>query len=335
MGEIFGMAGSIASAAISAGAMKDATQMQIDALNNQRAALYNDLNPDVINNAATGADTERAKNRLALQGITDPALLQARYNAEAGIGNDLSQLGVNSNAVANQATSEALAGVPGLKTARDKLIDTALQELNAGATLPPDVQAEMVRTGLEKTGQMSGAATTQGFGGQVLRRQLGTAGQNLMFQRQQAATGLIGQAQDLETKRQAILGTLFPNLATTQLNTLQGKQSVLGQSDSLVPNAGLGGTDISNIWLARVGAQNQLAQNAANAASQGAMGQAQIWNKGLGSATNYGAALAPSTQSGWNSIFGSSSAPSMSAASSAGNVGGSGFSSDELGALFG
>lgn len=306
MGEIFGMAGSIASSAISANAMKDATKMQLDALNNQRQAVYNELNPESVQGQATSADTERAKNRLALQGIIDPQLLNQRYAAESAIGNDLGTLGQNSNAVAGQATSEALAGVPGLKAARDKLIDAAMRELNAGATLPPDVQNEIVRTGLEKTGQMSGQATAQGFGGQVLRKMLGSAGINLQFQRQQAASNLIGQAQNLETQRQAILGTLFPNLATTQLNTLKGKQSVLQQSDSLVPQAGLGGTDITNLLLARVGSTNQLAQSAANAASQGAIGQAQAWNQGLGAATGYGAALLPSARSGWNSLFGSS-----------------------------
>ena len=319
MSEVFGAAGQIASASISAGAIKDATDAQIAALEKQRQFVYDQLNPDVVGSQAKSADVQRAANRLALQGSVDPELLRQRYASEAAVTKSLGGLGEGAGQdVANVAAKEAIAGTPGMEELRKRLIDSALKELDAGATLPPDVQAEIVKSGLERAGQTTGSAGPQGFGQQILRTMIGQAGINLQTQRQQKAAALAQSAQDLESKRQAILGTLFPNLSTVQLNTLKGQQGVLQQSNQMVPESGLGGSDIANLWLARVGATNQLAQSAADAAARGGMGQAQIWNQGLGGAVGYGARALPSTQSAWTSLFG----PSVPAATSAGNMAG-------------
>lgn len=310
MSEIFGAIGSIAAAKMQADAIKKATQMQIDALERQRAFVYSELDPSKIGGAAAAADIDRAEQRLALQSQTDPDLLAARYKAEHAILGDFDALGnprSDVNKVSEQATQEALKGVPGMQEAKQQLVDAALKELSLGATLPPDVQAELVKSGLETSGMTTGAASPQGFGGQILRQILGTAGVALQKQRQDQAAGLLGQAQNLEQSRQSILGTLFPNLSATQLNTLKAKQGVLEQSNKMVPEVGLGGSDIANLWLARVGATNQLAQSAADAAARGATGQAQAWQTGFGAAIPYVAKTLPSTASVYNSMFGGAS----------------------------
>lgn len=275
MSDIFSGVGQIAGAAIQASAMKEATQMQIDALEKQRDFVFSQLDPSLINQQARGADVTRAQNQLALQGIIDPALLQTRYDAQDVIAQQLGQLGGAGADVAAAATQEALQGVPGLEEARNKLIDAALFELDAGATLPPDVQAELVSAGLERAGQTSGAASAEGFGGNILRKVLGTAGLELQAQRQQRAASLTQAAQDLEGKRQTILQSLFPSLANVQLNKLTGAQNALNTSAALAPEAGLSGQEIANLWLARVGSTNQLAGQIAQAGASGAIGQAQ------------------------------------------------------------
>lgn len=306
MGEIFGAAGQIASSAIQAGAIKDATQMQIDALNKQRDFVFQNLDPATVNAAALSASQQQAANRLALQGKIDPTLLAQRYASEQNIAKQAGSLGAGpAQAVGNVAAQEAVAGAPGAKDAQKALIDAALKELDAGATLPPDVQAEIVQTGLEKTGQMTQTANATGFGGQTIRKLLGTAGINLQFQRQQQAAQLTSQAQQLEESRQKILGTLFPNLSTVQLNTLTGSQNVLKQANDMTPQAGLSGNDIANVWLSRVGATNTLAQSAADAAARGGIAQGQVWGSGLGTAVGYGSRALPSTQSVWNSAVNS------------------------------
>jgi hypothetical protein len=179
-------------------------------------------------------------------------------------------------------------------------VDAALKELAAGATLPPDVQAQLMQAGLSKTGQVTGTANASGVGGQVLQTILGTAGINLKFQREQQAANLAKSAQDLESSRQQILQGLFPNLQNTQLKSIAAQQGILQQSNSMAPNVGLGGTDITNLWLGRVGATNQLAQTAANAAAAGTAGQGQIWGNAVANTAPYLGAAAPSTSQAYN-----------------------------------
>jgi len=298
--------------------MRDATNAQLDALDRQRSFVYNELEPSKLNAAASSADVQNAQQRLALQGSTDPALLAARYAAQQKILQDVNTLGTGPDTeVAAAATKEALASSPGMTEAKNKLIDAALHELSLGATLPPDVQNQLVQTGLEKTGMVTGSASAKGFGGHLLRQILGTAGIQLQADRQQRAAALTKSAQDLDSSRQQILQTLFPNLASTQLNRQQAAQSALTQAEALKPAAGLSGGDIANIWLSRVGATNQLAQSAADAAGRGGIAAAQAWQPALGAATQFGASMLPSTASLWG---GSNSG--------GGGYGGSGFSNN-------
>lgn len=307
MSEIIGAAGSIAGAAISANAIKDATDAQIKALQKQQKFVYSELEPGKINQQALAADRERAKNQLALQAIIDPELLRQRYAAQAGTSAQLAELlGGNTEAdrVASQAAAEALGGNAGLEAGKNALIDAALQELHAGATLPPDLQAELVQTGLQKSGKVTGGAGGSGVGGQLLTNILGSAGLQLQAQRQERAAGLLGQAQSLENSRASILGSLFPQLEASNLNKLGAADTVFKTSAAAAPEAGLGGSDVANLWLARVGAQNQLAQSAADAAAKGGFAQAQVINQGIGGATAALGKAAPTTQSFYNSIFG-------------------------------
>lgn len=313
-GSIFGAIGQVAGAAITADAIEDATKAQIEALERQRTFVFNQLNPSRINTLATSADIDQVRNRLALQGAIDPAMLQARYNSQDAILKASQGLGADSTAqkTGEIAAKEAVAGVKGMDQVKSALIDAALKEIEAGATLPPDVQAELVQTGLEKSGMVTGKAGAQGVGGQLIRQLIGTAGINLQGERQKRAAALSGAAQELESSRQSILQNIFPNLSAVQLNQLQGQQGVLQQSNSMVPQVGLSGSDIANIWMARVGATNQLAQSAADAAARGGMGVAQAWQPAIGAAIRGAGSLA---QGAWGSIFNRETTPAPGAVS--------------------
>jgi len=279
--------------------------MQIDALNKQRQYVYNNLDPATIAPQVTKADVARANNRLALQGQIDPALLTSRYAAEAQQAAQLGQFGPGSESaqVGSAATHEALAGTPGLEQAKDQLVSQAMDELKSGATLPPDVQAELVKAGLEQSGMTTGAASPKGVGGQILRTILGTAGIQLKQQRQNQAQQLLTTAQNLDTARQNVLQNLFPRLAQTQLSNLGATQSVANQSQNFLPDVGPTGTDVANLWLARVGATNQLAQQAANVGAQQQTALGQVWGNALGGATGTIGGMLPNTASAWNSLF--------------------------------
>lgn len=282
---LFGAVGGVVGGIMTANAIEDATEEQIEALERQRDFVFDQLHPDKISSAARTADEKRAKDRLRLQGIVDPELLAQRYDAQKIISDRMAGLqGDEADQVASVAAQEAIRGTQGLEDIKSKLIGEAMNELNAGATLPPDVQAELVQAGLERGGQTTGRASGQGVGGNILRELIGTAALQLKADRQARATQLAQAAQEMDVRRQSILGTLFPNLAAKSLGKLQAAQGVLQQSNQMVPEAGLGGTDIANLWLARVGATNQLSQSAADVAARGAIGQAQAYGGAIGAA---------------------------------------------------
>ena len=291
---MFGAVGAVAGAAIQANAIENAAEKQIRALERQRAFVFQQLDPATIAPQATAADLDQIRNQLSAQALFDPSLLQSRYNAEDAILKQAGELGAGSTAsrVGGVAANEAVAGVKGMGDLKTRLIDEALKELDAGATLPPDVQAELVKSGLERSGMVTGAASPRGVGGNILRELIGTAGIALKAQRQERAAKLGESAQGLEESRQRILGTLFPNLSTVQINQLTGQQNVLGQSEALKPTVGLSGADVAQLWLQRVGATNQLSQAAA--AAQGRAGQsiAEAWRQGLASAIPYASSAA-------------------------------------------
>lgn len=290
MGELFGALGSVAAAGISAAAVKDATAAQIKALEKQRKFVFEQLDPTLVGGAATAADRERAQNQLALQALTDPELLRQRYAAQAATSQQLERLLSEESAaaqVAEQATAEALAGAPRMQQAKEALIDAALKELQLGATLPPDLQAEIVQTGLQRSGAATRGAGGAGFGGQILTSAVGSAGLQLQADRQQRAAGLLEAADNLERSRASILGSLFPNLESSNLSKISAADTVFKTSAAAAPEAGLTGESVANLWLARVGATNQLAQQSADAAARGGFAQAQILNKGIGDAVGY------------------------------------------------
>lgn len=313
MGDILGAVGSFASGAMNASAIRSATSQQISALERARDFVYNELSPTGISDAALGADVNRVKDRLALQASTDPALSRLRYQSENQLLDQAGQIGQGpEQQLAQQAASEALASGPATTDLKNRLIDAAMHELDLGASLPPDLQAELVQTGLEKSGMVSGAATPKGIGGTLLRQEIGSGALKLQADRQARAAALAGTASQLEAQRQTILGNLFPNLNSLKLANIGASANTLGVANQLVPEAGLGGTDIANLWLARVGAANKLDVSAADAAARGAVNGAIAWNPAIAAGTRLAANNAPSAGSAWNTVSGWFNSPSSS-----------------------
>lgn len=284
-------------AKLSADAQKKIANNQIAAIERQRAFVYEQLNPEKLGPMAEAADIKNAKARLELQRKIDPELYAARSAAAQGVRESVAGLGKgNADKVAAQATKEALAGTDVAAQSKQQLIDAALQQLKLGATLPPDVQAELVKAGLEKGGMVTGAASPRGFGGQLTRQLLGSGAIQLQQQRQQQAMGLLGRAQDLESQRSSLLGTLFPNLSALQLNTLKGQEGALSFSNEMMPNAGLSGKDVVNLWLNRVGATSSLDSQRTQAEYMGGINRAAALQQGYAGATAYAANLPTTSQ---------------------------------------
>jgi hypothetical protein len=288
-GSIFSAAGAIVAGAIQSDSMKAAAAAQQEALSKQLTNVNLGMDPTAVNDLAVTAGREHAINQLALQKLIDPNLATTRQVAGADLlkgVNDINDPNSQSNQIARAAVENATTGSAGLDKGKSALIDAALAQIKAGATLPPDVEAQMVQAGLQQGGSATGTSTGTGLGGNILRSVLGTAGLNLQMQRQSQAAGLLQQAGVLQQQKQSTLSNLFPSLANTQLANLSGTAGALGTSNSLVPDTGLTAKDTANLWLQRVGAQNQIYGGQGTVEAQKKLGQGQAWSTAIGTAAS-------------------------------------------------
>jgi len=276
---------------------KEAAKIQAKAIAEAQKFVFKNLDPAVISGMATAADVENQKQRAALQAILDPALSQLRYQSQNQLLEQAGQIGQGpQDQLAQQAAMEAMAGGAPTQDLKTRLIDAALTELDAGATLPPDVQAELVQAGLERAGMVTGRAGPTGIGGTLIRQEVGQGALKLQADHQARAQSLIQSASNLEAQRQQILQGLFPALQAKDVSQNSMAQSGLLTSEGLRPEAGLSGSDIANIWLARVGATSQLQQQAGAVRAAGALGAAQAWAPAIGQAIQ---TVGNSIPSGW------------------------------------
>lgn len=285
-GGLFGAAGSIANGLIASSAANKAAKTQANAIKDITNRIQTDMSPETLQRLATQGDIQRAQQQRDLFQKMFPDLASAQAAAGKSLSAQAAGYGADSNAnqVANAATKEALGNIDATKQGQSQLIDAALAQLKAGATLPPDVEAQLVQAGLESSGMVTQHASGQGIGGQQLRTILGTAGIQLQQQRQQLASGLLQKAQDLETQRQQTLGELFPRLAQTQLANTQGAGEIFNITQSATPQAGLSGTQLANSWLSRIGALNQTQAQGAAAKANNQLVQGQIMGNAVGGA---------------------------------------------------
>lgn len=264
-----------------------AAATQAKAAQRAKELAWTNLDPAVVNAQAQQADIERATQRLALQASIYPALAQLRHDSQGKLLEQASQVGQGTpQQLADLAAENAIAGNDQTTALKQRLIDAALQELNAGATLPPDVQAEFVKAGLERSGMVTGRPNTTGVGGVIAREVLGSGALALKQQRQEQAQKLIQTASGLDTQRQQILATLFPSINNMKLADLNATAGALGTANGLTPEAGLSGNDIAKLWLERVGAVNDQNRTAADARSKAQIGTGTIINNGIGSLTS-------------------------------------------------
>lgn len=257
--------------------MNKASAAQRDALTQMQNNITAGLSPTQLQSIATAGDTQRAQQQRQLFQQMFPDLASAQFAAENSLRQQAGGFGPQSAAsqVGSAAAQEALGSMGATQQGQTQLIDAALAQLKQGATLPPDVEAQLVQAGLEQSGMVTQNASAQGIGGQQIRTLLGSAGLQLQMQRQQQAAGLLSQAQNLETQRQQVLQDLFPRLATNQLQQASGAAGVFNLGQSATPQAGLSGTQLANSWLQRIGALNQVIgqQGQVNAGQQLALGQ--------------------------------------------------------------
>ena len=300
IGSIVGGIFQMGSASIQAKAMKKATQMQIDAINQQRELIRSELAPEKVAPMVAAADKQRAMSMLALQGKIDPALLASRYQASSNILGTLQQPGGQAEDLASQLISEIQQPSAGLEAVKAAMIDRALDSLDAGATLPSDVQAEIIKAGLERSTASGVGAARSGLAGQTAKKILGQAGVTLQQQRENQAMNLTKTADELSTRRAQLLASVFPQLKNLQTLNLQNALSSLTTSNAMVPESGMSGGDMLNLLKARVGAEQSLTSQEGAARAELAKGIGSAWSGALG---GIGKAVAGANSAGMNLLY--------------------------------
>lgn len=276
------VAASVASAVAQKRAAKKAAKAQAKGLETQQALLKRN-DPVALNKAAQIADKERAERRLALQKELDPELAELRQLSKQQM---LEQAKVapedrQSGKLARTLYEEVKAPDERTERIKDQLLAAAQQELSAGATLPPEFQAELVRSGLS-TGSQAGFAIDKNVIGGGVARALGSAGIQLQQQRQQQAMAMTQQAENLKNSRVNILSSVFPRLRDLETANINEARQSFGLAEAALPESGLGGTDIVNLKMAQMKNQMALAGQKSNLAAQKAQAQGQFMGQMMG-----------------------------------------------------
>lgn len=259
------LGGVIAGAGIySAVARKDAAdkaaKAQKDAVKKQNK-LLNQLDPTALNDLAKKFDKDRAVNRLAFQKEIDPEVAQLRELSKKQLleSAQIDPTSRQSNQLANKLFNEVKTQDPRIEALKDSILANAQSELSAGAALPPEFQAELVRAGIENGGQSGIGFDKSAIGGGTARL-LGAAGIELQRQRQQQGLELTRAAEELQNTRVNILASVFPKLRDLEISNRNEAASNLALSNSMIPEVGMSGADAVNAQIAKVKGKAGLVQ---------------------------------------------------------------------------
>lgn len=263
--------GMIAGGVMQANAAKDAANSQIGAL--KKAPK---LNIPQISDAATERDLQKYKDQFKYQSEIDPASAALRTEGAQSVLNELRAGSPASDkafsALQEQAATEQAQNAPLIA----QLIEQARAEIAAGATLPPEFQSELIRSGLENSSAAGNSLNKAGAAGANLRTLLGSAGEQLKGVRQQRAAQAIGTATDLQSRRASILAGI-----ATMDQTLRGNRFNLGVQANVignnnVPDLGISGADVANLHIAKTNAAANTSAQIGQLQGQKALANGQL-----------------------------------------------------------
>lgn len=313
-----------ASAVMKKKAADKAAKAQKNAIGQQEALLRKKLDPGALNRLAQQTDKERALNRIALQKEVDPEIASLREFSKQKL-LDLAQQPESTRQttqVADQLFQEGIKEDPRIAALKDSILSRAQEDFDAGATLPPEFQAELVRAGIGQ-GAQAGVGTAGRTVGGLTSRLLGSAGINLKAQRTAEGTALAGAAQNLTDARQRILGNIFPTVKATEDAAAGRAATGLGIAEGLMPESGITGQQAVDIQIAQAKGQANLLGQRGNISAQQAQDQGNYQAGLIGAGASlasgvYGAGAGGAAAGGLN--YGSMAQNMMSVPGGAGST---------------
>lgn len=225
-----------------------------------KQAAYDALQPldfDELNKVATEADLLKYKTQLDEQAKVDPTFAKLRSQGGANL---LSELQAGKDSASTRSVKEIEALTSGSKKSQEDaitaLMDRAKADLEAGATLPPEFQAELIKAGLENAGNQGLSIEGRGAAGSEIRRLVGSEGLALKQQREANARENLSAAEMIRRRRLDALGSLInadTGVRDTNFNRA-GKAIAVGQA--MMPSIGLTGADAAGVSAANTEFEN-------------------------------------------------------------------------------
>lgn len=244
----------VAAAGAAAGAY-EANKGQQGALSAEQQAWLNvkDISIKDQQRIVSQGDLDKYKAQFAAQQQVDPTGAALRTKGEAGVLSAINQ-DASGNTIAQQTLNQEKTlsdqQTPQENDVVNSLIARAKSDLAAGATLPPEFQAELVRSGLSGAAANGQSLNGEAGAGTNVRTLEGSAGIQLQAQRQNEAIQAASSAGDIQSRRASILSglsVLDNNLRGAQLQRSAG---AAGLGFSSVPNIGLSGAQVGDLSLA-------------------------------------------------------------------------------------
>jgi len=227
---------------------------------NAQQAAYASLEPldfDELNKVATEADILKFKTQLEEYSKLDPTFSKLR---QAGGASLLSELQAGRDSASTRSIKEIEALTTGSKKSQEDaitaLMDRAKADLEAGATLPPEFQAELVKAGLEGAGNQGLSIEGRGAAGSEIRRLVGSEGLALKQAREASARENLSAAEMIRQRRlDALSGltSLDTNVRDANVNRA-GKAIAVGAG--MMPSIGLTGADAAGVKAANTEFEN-------------------------------------------------------------------------------
>jgi hypothetical protein len=244
------------------------------------------LDLDEMQEVGKAADLQKYQDQFAAQRKYDPVLGAMRSQ---GSENFLAQLQYDKTGqgVGDKATREVSKLIEDAKAGQQSAIDTlmtkAQEELDAGATLPPEFQAELVKAGLEGAGTGGLGIEGRGASGTGVRTLLGSAGLQLKQQREKNAIGMFGAADDIRAGRMKALA----GVAELDNNVRSGKFAraggAIGVGNAAMPSVGMSGATAMALTSANNDFENTRKLGKAGVEAARLKAQGDMWASIIGS----------------------------------------------------
>ncbi len=275
----------IATGLLTKRATERAYQNQRKGLQEQTKSLKRDYDIDRVNNLVTKYDKQYLEKRLELQQEIDPELAEVRRagKEQLRIQFQTPESSRQSTLAANKLFRENINEAPEAKRLRERLTTEAHKELDLGAQLPPEFQAELVRSGLER-GSTSGIGMSRRSIGGTVSTLLGAGGVALKAGRQNQAMNLANAGQQLTDARFNILANIFPTVSSAEAQSMGRSAAAFALGNDTIPQGGLTGREVLSTDIAGREGVRSLTQTKFDMKAKNILNRARLTNRMIGQA---------------------------------------------------